>query len=512
MPAAAGADPAVLSTYLAARAADAGGAVDLAADRYARALAAAPTSATIAGRAYREAIAAGDDALAARALAVLAANGAAPDDGPLLALSRAAARRDDRAAATAIDGLGRGGLAMLVPTLRAWLAAARGQDPLPILAAVPAREAVATRFAAENRALLLIARGDEARGIAALGQSGAGAVPLDVRVAAAQLLIGRGRRDAAAAILAGDDPVLVGLRQGKGAKPTLAFGLSRLLTRVAADLRGPGPSPLALALSRAALRADPADDRARLLLADALARDGATDRALAELDRIPVRSPYAAAVAAARPVFLAGAGRDADALTAAAGSAAKGGVADWQRYADRLMAADRFVEAAAWYRRVLDAGPADDWAAWLQYGGALERAGDWAAARPALAKAVALAPESPLALNFLGYAQLVRGEDVAASTRMLERASALKPDDDSIRDSLAWAYHRSGQSARALPMLERAAAGEPTNAEIGDHLGDVLWSVGRRYEARYAWRAAALTADPAMAARIAGKIADGLPR
>ena len=48
---------------------------------------------------------------------------------------------------------------------------------------------------------------------------------------------------------------------------------------------------------------------------------------------------------------------------------------------------------------------------------------------------------------------------------------------------------------------------EPANSEINDHLGDLYWALGRRYEARYAWRAAALTADDTEQAKLAAKIA-----
>jgi Flp pilus assembly protein TadD len=94
---------------------------------------------------------------------------------------------------------------------------------------------------------------------------------------------------------------------------------------------------------------------------------------------------------------------------------------------------------------------------------------------------------------------------------MLERALALQPDDVSIIDSLGWAYFINGNPARALPLIERAASGDPTNAEIGEHLGDLYWTIGRRYEARYAWRAAALTAEAADQARLSTKIVQGLP-
>ena len=128
---------------------------------------------------------------------------------------------------------------------------------------------------------------------------------------------------------------------------------------------------------------------------------------------------------------------------------------------------------------------------WLQYGGALDRAGRWPEARAALERAVALGPDQPLALNYLGYARIEHREAIPQSEAMLEHAARLKPDDASITDSLAWAYVQHGQLARALPMLEQAAEGEPTNETIAEHLGDAYWAAGRRFEARYAWRAAA---------------------
>ncbi|MEH3159930.1 MAG: tetratricopeptide repeat protein, partial [Sphingomonas taxi] len=230
------------------------------------------------------------------------------------------------------------------------------------------------------------------------------------------------------------------------------------------------------------------------------------------LDGVAADSPFASAATATRIAVLAAAHRDDEALALARREAERPGAgeAEWQRYADRLSAADRNGDAAPWYRRVVDADPGA-WSAWLQYGGALEQSGDWVRGRPALQKAVALAPDEPLALNYLGYAQAERGVDVAASTALLERAHALKPGDHSITDSLGWAYFVTGDAARALPLLESAARGDPVNAEIGEHLGDVYWTLGRRYEARYAWRAAELTAPADDATRLATKIARGLP-
>ncbi|WP_240663625.1 tetratricopeptide repeat protein [Sphingomonas sp. UV9] len=419
-------------------------------------LAASPDDPVVAIRAYREALEAGDMPLATRAAAVLAKAGVAPADAALIPLADAARSNDAKAASAAIVTLATGPLVVLAPSLYAWVAHSEGRDPAPSLATA-AKDPVANRFATETRDLIAKAP----------------------------------------------------------ARQSLAIGVSRLLAHLASDLALGNPSPLSIALTQASLRADPSYDRARILLADALARNTLVDRALVVLDQIGPKSPFAIAAAAKRIDILANADRDGEALAAAKNRVDQPGAdaADWQRYADLLVNTGNAAEAASYYRRIIDADSkaGGTWGAWLQYGGALDQAGRWPEARDALEKAVARGPAQPLALNYLGFAQVEHGDDIPASIRLLERASSLDPKNASVTDSLGWAYHLSGDTARALPLLERAAEGEPTNAEIGDHLGDAYWSVGRHYEARYAWRAALLTADASETARITAKVANGLP-
>ena len=501
-----------LLSYLRARAADGDNAPQVAAPLYAAALAASPGDPAVAAYAYREAIVAGDLALAARAARVLGR--AAPADADLLAVAEAAATDDLAAADAAIARLRQGRLAVLAAPLAAWAAFARGADPLPLLATAR-DDAVARRFAAESRGLILIAQGNKAEGLATLRATiGLDQAAEDLRVAAARLLIGAGDTAAARGLLAGDAAPLVALRKHPrgGARAGLAFGASALFTRVASDLALGPPGPLPLVLAQAAVRADPGNDRARLLLAFALGRGGVVTRALETLAAVPADSPYAAAAQAGRVQVLSEAGRAEEALAEARAAATGHDAPDaaLQRLGDLLMAAARPREAVPAYRKLLDrAGDQADWALWLQYGGALDEAGDWPRAEQALARAVALAPEEPVALNYLGYARIVHGGPIAPAAALLERASKLRPDDAAITDSLGWAYHLAGRSGQALPLLERAAAASPDNAEIGEHLGDAYWALGRRYEARYAWRAAQVVADSDEAGRLAAKIANG---
>ena len=102
----------------------------------------------------------------------------------------------------------------------------------------------------------------------------------------------------------------------------------------------------------------------------------------------------------------------------------------------------------------------------------------WPEAKQALQQALAIAPDQPLLLNFLGYAKLERGEDMDAAEAMIRKASELAPDDASITDSLGWAQFKRGKVAEAIATLQRAAEKDPDQAEIQEHLGDALVHVG----------------------------------
>src|SRR5206468_13099088 len=106
--------------------------------------------------------------------------------------------------------------------------------------------------------------------------------------------------------------------------------------------------------------------------------------------------------------------------------------------------------------------------------------------------------------------QLERRENMAAATALIERASAMQPDDAAITDSLGWAYYVRGELPKAIPLLEKAAQGQPADAAINEHLGDAYYAAGRRFDARYAWRAALVTAEGKAAERLRAKIDIGL--
>ena len=54
---------------------------------------------------------------------------------------------------------------------------------------------------------------------------------------------------------------------------------------------------------------------------------------------------------------------------------------------------------------------------------------------------------------------------------------------------MGWAHFRLGNKDEALDYLQRAYD-QQADAEIGAHLGEVLWEKGRRNDARQVWREA----------------------
>lgn len=507
-----------LTAYVQARAADADGDAGFAAQNYQKALSAVPDSAVVATRAYREGLTAGDFALAKQSLAVLKQGNVAPPDGDAFLLADALAHGDTAGVSTALKQIEGGPLAFMVPVIRAWLALNHGKGyAAAMLKPDSISNPLGRHFAEEHKALLLIAQGKTDAGMLALQPLlAADRGNLDLRLNATELLAAKGQHDAARAILAGDDPQMVGLRAHlpKPAKVDAAFGIARLYGELAGSLEDDRLLPLVVTLDRSALLLDPHYDRARLSLASALSRDG--DTALAEglLNQISGDSAFYREAQEAHVSVLRRANQTdaALALSRKLADADNADVDDVRDYANFLASEERYKEAAAAYQRAIDmAGSDAGWSLYLQRGGALEQAGDWAQALPILQRVVQMAPDEPVALNYLGYAQVERGENLDEALKLLQRADKLRPGDPSITDSLAWAYYKRGEYGKALPLLEKASQDSPASVTINDHLGDTYWRTGRYFEARYAWRAAAVFSDGEEATQLADKIANGLP-
>jgi tetratricopeptide (TPR) repeat protein len=104
-----------------------------------------------------------------------------------------------------------------------------------------------------------------------------------------------------------------------------------------------------------------------------------------------------------------------------------------------------------------------------------------------LRKLIQLRPDSAHAYNALGYSLAEHNLKLDEALQLIQKALQLSPNDSHIVDSLGWVLYRKGNTVRALQELRRAYQTSP-EADIGAHLGEVLWVSGQRAEARKFWR------------------------
>lgn len=513
--------------YMRARAAEADGNARVASEGFAALMAREPTNSLLAQRAFSQGISSGDLVLALRAARLLEKqNMLRPDNRLLLAID--AVRTGNWAEARANvarveqDRL----FSFLVPMLRAWIAlGAHDGDPLALIEGAKSNP-IAQPYYGEQRGLLLIAMGRSEEGVGALRAASLNRpISLRLRLVAAQTLAGEKQKDRALALLDGDEQTLVAARAMVKAGRKLPeqinsaqTGIAALFARVATDFGQQQLAPLGLVLGRYATFLAPQDGSNWLAVVDLLGSMRRTDASLEALSNITSDDPLASTALALRVALLSQSGDKQAALREAlkATRAPGAGADEWGRLGDVYQSLTQPREAAQAYAKAVTAAEAAQvssegmWPLWLQLGAALDLAGDWAGSKAAMQRALAIAPNQAMVLNQYGYSQIARRENVADASAMIERASKLRPDDPAITDSLGWVYFLRGRVDDAVPLLEKAAAGDPAEPTINEHLGDAYWTSGRIFEARYAWRAALVTAEDKDRGRLSTKIDTGL--
>ena len=106
-----------------------------------------------------------------------------------------------------------------------------------------------------------------------------------------------------------------------------------------------------------------------------------------------------------------------------------------------------------------------------------------------LKKLIQVKPDHAHAYNALGYSLAERNLRLEEARKLIERALELSPDDAFIIDSMGWVLYRMGDNQKAVEHLNRAWQGRQ-DAEIGAHLGEVLWVSGQRAQAERVWKEA----------------------
>lgn len=274
---------------------------------------------------------------------------------------------------------------------------------------------------------------------------------------------------------------------------------------------------LPLALAQIALYLDPELDDARRMVADILNIYGHHAKASALLRTIPPSSHHFEGARSEIAAALIAEKKPAEAvslLRAALRADPNGRELRWTLagvYADQKLHREAVTELSKLIASLPAKPQQDAWRFYISRAASLMELAQWPAAELDLKRAVEIAPEEPTALNYLGYSWAERGINLNQAFELIEKAVAAEPRSGAYVDSLGWAHYQRGDYAAAVVQLEHAAALEPGDPTITEHLGDVYAQLSRPFEARYQWtRALQLDPTPAQRFKIEEKIKHGL--
>ena len=104
-----------------------------------------------------------------------------------------------------------------------------------------------------------------------------------------------------------------------------------------------------------------------------------------------------------------------------------------------------------------------------------------------LRRIISSKPEDHHAYNALGYSLAERNIRLPEAKQLVLKALELAPNDPFIIDSLGWVEFRSGNLEEARRILQSAFHAKP-DAEIAAHLGEVLWALDQKSQARAIWK------------------------
>ncbi|MBR1600482.1 MAG: tetratricopeptide repeat protein [Alphaproteobacteria bacterium] len=147
-------------------------------------------------------------------------------------------------------------------------------------------------------------------------------------------------------------------------------------------------------------------------------------------------------------------------------------------------------EAVEYYQKAIKSAAADDqdiWPIYYALAVSYDQLNQKIKAEQNLQKALQLSNQNPDILNYLGYSWLEQGRNIEQAIKMILNAYKHNPYEGHIIDSMGWIYFKLGMYEKAVEFLEQAAAMNPGNAVINDHLGDAYWFAGRKNEAVFQW-------------------------
>jgi tetratricopeptide (TPR) repeat protein len=154
----------------------------------------------------------------------------------------------------------------------------------------------------------------------------------------------------------------------------------------------------------------------------------------------------------------------------------------WQLDAELYLQEQKYAKAETAFSRALQVVPDDPG---LLYGRGLTyaEAGQIDLAVKDFQHLLKIKPGDVDASNALGFTLADANRDLPEAERLLRAARSAKPNDPAIADSWGWLQYRLGHLDEAERTL-RGAWQARKDADVGVHLGEVLWKQGRKQDAQ----------------------------
>jgi tetratricopeptide (TPR) repeat protein len=126
---------------------------------------------------------------------------------------------------------------------------------------------------------------------------------------------------------------------------------------------------------------------------------------------------------------------------------------------------------------------------YFQVGAACERNHDEKEAERYFLKCIDQSPDSPEALNYLGFMWADRGENLEKAREYIERAVKKEPKNAAYIDSMGWVLFKLHRPQEALTWILKAQELSPEpDATLLDHLGDIYMALNQEDKAHESWK------------------------
>ena len=153
------------------------------------------------------------------------------------------------------------------------------------------------------------------------------------------------------------------------------------------------------------------------------------------------------------------------------------------------LATNRLPEAAHEIETVLSKAPQNQ-SALMTLATIREKQKDYAKARDAYEKLLAINPKFVPALNNLSYLYAEQFNQPDKAYELAQKARTLDPGNAAVADTLGWAAYKRGDYSQALALLQESAGKLGANPEIQFHLGMAHYMMAQTDAARAAFQKA----------------------